>query len=290
MFSLDNLISGLSIGSILLLVALGLAIIYGTMGVINLAHGDFLMVGAYTTWFMQKNLHIGLLYTMPVVFIVGIIVGLIVERGIVQFLYKRPLDTILATWGVSILLEELVNIFAGSNLKYVNLPNMLSGDLVIFGVHFGEYRLLIIAVASALLLFTAYLFYKTDFGLKVRAVVRNPEIAEANGINSKLIYSATFAYGSGLAALAGALIAPIKSVSPTMGVHYVVDAFLVVVVGGVGSLFGLMVSSGIIGELESIIGYAIDSTTAKVLIFIAVIVIIRFKPAGLFSSKVRQPS
>jgi len=290
MFSFGTLLSGLSIGSILLLVALGLAIIYGTMGVINLAHGDFLMIGAYATWYLQKYWHMGLIATLPVVFIVGCIVGLVVEKTVVRYLYRRPLDTILATWGISILLEEAVNLGAGSNLKYVQLPGMLSGDWVLFGAHVGVYRILIIGIALALLIATSVLFFRTDFGLKVRAVVSNPETAEGHGVNSGLIYAATFAYGSGLAAFAGALVAPIKSVSPTMGIHYIVDAFLVVVVGGVGSLLGLFVSAGIIGEMESIIGFAIDDTTAKVIIFLAVIAIIRFRPQGLFVSKVRQPS
>lgn len=289
MFSLGTLLSGLSIGSILLLVALGLAIIYGTMGVINLAHGDFLMIGAYTTWYLQKYWHMGLIATIPIVFVIGCLVGLIVEKTVVRYLYKRPLDTILATWGISILLEEAVNLGAGSNLKYVQLPGALSGDWVVLGAHIGVYRVLIIAVALVLLLLTVFLFYGTNFGLKVRAVVSNPETAEAHGVNSGLIYAATFAYGSGLAAFAGALVAPIKSVSPTMGIHYIVDAFMVVVVGGVGSLLGLMVSSGVIGEMESVIGYAIDDTTAKVIIFLAVIAIIRYRPSGLFVSKVRQP-
>lgn len=288
MLSLDTMIAGLSIASILLLVALGLAIIYGTMGVINLAHGDFLMIGAYATWYLQRTWHIGLLPSIPIVFLVGGLLGLLLEKTIVQFLYKRPLDTILATWGISILLEESVNLTAGANSKYVQLPVLLSGHIAVAGVSIAMYRLMIICVSLLLLLLTVYIFNCTEFGLKIRAVVSNSEIAEAHGVNSKRIYALTFAYGSGLAALAGALIAPIKSVSPAMGVHYVVDAFIVVVVGGVGSLFGLVMSSALVGEMESILGYLLNDTTAKVLIFLAVIAVIRVRPSGLFASKVRE--
>lgn len=283
----DTLVAGLSIGAILLLVALGLGIIYGVMGVINLAHGDFVMIGAYTTWYLEKSLHMSFFTVLPAAFVVGALLGLVVERGIVQFLYARPLDTILATWGISIVLEEAVNLLAGSNLKYVQLPNSLGGSIDVLGVSVAPFRLFVLAVALTLLAFTVIVLYRTDFGMKVRAVMQNREVAEAYGIKAQTIYAVTFAYGSGVAALAGALVAPIKSVSPTMGIGYVVDAFITVVVGGVGSLTGLVVSSAIIGEAESIFGFLWNATLAKAVIFTAVIVLLRYRPRGLFGKALR---
>ncbi len=283
----DTLIAGLSIGAILLLVALGLGIIYGVMGVINLAHGDFVMVGAYTTWFLEKQLHLSFFSVLPAAFFVGAFLGVVVERGVVQFLYTRPLETILATWGISIVLQEAVNLMAGSNLKYVELPGSLHGSISLLGLSLPLFRLFVLGVAIALLGVTVIILYRTDFGLKVRAVMQNREVAEAFGTKAKTIYVVTFAYGSGMAALAGALVAPIKSVSPTMGTSYVVDAFITVVVGGVGSLLGLVVSSGLIGEAESVLGFVWNSTMAKAVIFLAVVVLLRFRPRGLFGRSLR---
>jgi urea transport system permease protein len=283
----DTLIAGLSIGAILLLVALGLGIIYGVMGVINLAHGDFVMIGAYTTWVLEKHLHISFFVALPAAFLVGAILGVLVERGVVQYLYTRPLETILATWGISIVLQEAVNLLAGSNLKYVELPASLHGSAIVFGLSLPLFRVFVLGIAVALLALTVFILYRTDFGLRVRAVMQNREIAEAFGTRAKMIYVVTFAYGSGIAALAGALVAPIKSVSPTMGTGYVVDAFITVVVGGVGSLVGLVVSSGIIGEAESIFGFIWNATLAKVLIFTAVVVLLRYRPSGLFGRTMR---
>lgn len=286
----DTLVSGLSIGAILLLVALGLGIIYGVMGVINLAHGDLVMVGAYTTWFLEKNLNLSFFAVLPAAFVVGAVLGVLIERGVVQFLYTRPLETILATWGISIVLEEAVNLLAGSNLKYVSLPSSLRGSLTVLGFSVPLFRLFMLAMAIALLVLTVVILYRTDFGLKVRAVMQNREIAEAFGIKANVIYMATFAYGSGMAALAGALVAPIKSVSPTMGVSYIVDAFITVVVGGVGSLVGLVVSSGLIGEAEAVLGFVWNATSAKVVIFLAVVVLLRYRPRGLFGKSMRYSS
>lgn len=285
---LPQIFTGLSIASILLLVALGLGIIYGTMGVINLAHGDFVMLGAYSSWFFQSQLGMGLLSSVVVSFFTVAAVGWVLERGVVRHLYKRPLDTILATWGIGLMLQQGIRLSAGSSLKYVKLPSYLATNLEIFGVVVPVYRLLIIAVAIALLVFTLYAMHRTEFGKRLRAVTQNKEIAQCYGINASQVYAWTFAYGAGLAGIAGALVAPLKSVSPDMGTSYVVDAFLVVVVGGVGSLVGLLVASGILGELQSWISFVLDSTLARAIVFLAVIVMIRFRPEGLFSQRVRR--
>lgn len=285
---LPQIFTGLSIASILLLVALGLGIIYGTMGVINLAHGAFVMVGAYASWYLQSYLDMGLLLSVVASFFVVAAVGWILERGIVQFLYKRPLDTILATWGIGIVLEQGIRLTAGPSLKYVKLPNSLAANFQFFGATVAIYRLLIIGVGLALLGLTLYLIYRTRFGKQLRAVTQNKEIAESYGINASQIYAWTFAYGAGLAGVAGALVAPLKSVSPAMGTPYVVDAFLVVVVGGVGSLTGLLVASGILGQLASWFAFVLNGTLASALIFLAVIAMIRFRPEGLFADRVRR--
>lgn len=285
---LPQIFTGLSIASILLLVALGLGIIYGTMGVINLAHGDFVMLGAYASWFLQSHLGMGLLSSVVASFFVVAAVGWALERGIVRHLYARPLDTILATWGIGIMLEQGIRLSAGSSLKYVKLPNSLAANFQVFGVTVGVYRLLIIAVALALLGFTLYLIRRTELGKRLRAVTQNKEISECYGINASQVYAWTFAYGAGLAGLAGALVAPLKSVSPSMGTPYVVDAFLVVVVGGVGSLYGLLVGSGILGELDSWISFVLNSTLARAIVFLAVVAMIRFRPEGLFTDRVRR--
>lgn len=285
---LPQIFTGLSIASILLLVALGLGIIYGTMGVINLAHGDFVMLGAYSSWLLQSHIGMDLLSSVVVSFFMVAAVGWVLERGIVRYLYARPLDTILATWGIGIMLEQGIRLSAGSSLKYVKLPDNLAANLEVFGVTLPVYRLLIIAVALALLGLTLYLIRRTEFGKRLRAVTQNKEIAESYGINASQVYAWTFAYGAGLAGLAGALVAPLKSVSPDMGTSYVVDAFLVVVVGGVGSLGGLLLGSGILGELDSWISFVLNSTLARAIVFLSVVAMIRFRPQGLFADRVRR--
>lgn len=285
---LSQLFAGLSMASILLLVALGLAIIYGAMGVINLAHGEFVMLGAYSTWLLQTQVGIGLLPSLALVFLLVAFAGFVVERGVVQFLYHRPLDTILATWGIGIILQQTVRLTAGADLRYVELPDVLGGSTVIFGINLSLYRLFILAFATALLLATWWLMHRTQFGVKLRAVTQNREMAECHGINSRRVYSLTFAYGAGLAGVAGALVAPIKSVSPDMGTYFVVDAFMVVVVGGVGSLFGTAVSAGLLGEATAGFAFLLNDTLARAIVFLGVVVLIRFRPRGLFSPRVRQ--
>lgn len=285
---LGQLFTGLSIGSILLLVALGLAIIYGSMGVINLAHGEFVMLGAYSTWLLQSALGLPFLVCLVLVFFMVAFAGWVVERGVVRFLYYRPLDTILATWGIGIILQQAVRLSAGAELRYVQTPEALAGSIDLFGIAIPSYRLFILAVTAGLLLLTWFLVRHTEFGMKLRAITQNREMASCYGINSARVFSLTFAFGSGLAGLAGALVAPIKSVAPDMGTNFVVDAFMVVVVGGVGSLLGTVVSSGILGGSTAGLAFLLNDTLAKALVFLAVVVLIRFRPQGLFVDRVRR--
>ena len=279
---------GLSIASILLIVALGLAIIYGTMGVINLAHGEFVMLGAYAVWFLQTYLGIGLIACLLLVFAFVGGVGWLVERLLIRHLYKRPLDTILATWGVGVILQQTIRLSVGPELRYVKMPDFLTSSVHFFGYEELAYRIFIFVLAVALVLITYFLFFRTEFGLRLRAVTQNPEIARCFGINAGRIYSLTFAYGAGLAGIAGALVSPLKSVSPDMGTPYVVDAFLVVVVGGVQSLLGTVASAYLIGQVSGVLAFISNDTMAKALVFFGVVVLIRLFPQGLFAMRVRR--
>lgn len=279
---------GLSIASILLLIALGLAIIYGTMGVINLAHGDFVMLGAYTVWFLQKEFGMNLITTLFFVFVFVGAVGWLVERSLVRFLYNRPLDTILATWGVGVILQQAIRLFAGAELRYVKMPDFLVNPVHIFGFEESAYRIFIFVLAVALLIVTYLLIYKTEFGMRMRAVMQNRDVSRSFGINTGRVYSLTFAYGAGLAGIAGALVSPLKSVAPDMGTNYVVDAFLVVVLGGVHSLLGTVASSYVIGQADAVLASWSDDTIAKAIVFFGIVVLIRLFPEGLFAMRVRR--
>ena len=286
-FLLQNLMTGLSIGSILLLIALGLAIIYGSMGVINMAHGEFVMLGAYGAWALNAIFGLGLLSSLVFVFLGVGLLGLLVERGVIRFLYRRPLDTILATWGIGVMLQQIVRLMAGGELRYVQMPELLSGTVNILGVTVSGYRVFVFLFVAALFCLTWYLMYRTSFGMRLRAVVQDRNMAMCFGINADRVYGLTFAYGAGLAGLAGALVAPLKSVSPEMGTGYVVDAFFVVVLGGVQSLFGTVASAFLLGEMSGSLAYLWNDTIAKALVLVAIVVLIRFRPQGLFVSKVR---
>jgi urea transport system permease protein len=286
-FVLEQLITGLSIGSILLIIALGLSIIYGSMGVINMAHGEFIMLGAYGAWAMNTFLGVGLLPSLIVIFFGVALLGALVERGIIRFLYRRTLDTILATWGIGVMLQQIVRLSAGGELRYVEMPASMSSTINILGVDVSAYRVFVIVMGGGLFALTWYLFNRTTFGMKLRAVVQDRSIASSFGIDAGRVYTLTFAYGAGLAGLAGALVAPLKSVSPEMGTTYVVDAFFVVVLGGVQSLIGTVASSLLLGQLSGAIAFWQNDTIAKALVLVAIVVLIRYRPQGLFVSKVR---
>ncbi|MHB1101408.1 MAG: urea ABC transporter permease subunit UrtB [Devosia sp.] len=286
-FFLQQLMTGLSIGSVLLLVALGLAIIYGSMGVINMAHGEFVMLGAYGAWAMNAFFGVGLLPSLVLIFFVVGALGFLVERGVIQFLYRRPLDTILATWGIGVMLQQIIRLAAGGELRYVEMPTEFAGTVDILGVQVPGYRVFVLLFVVALFAVTWLLMYRTSFGMRLRAVIQDRTTATCFGINAGRVYSITFAYGAGLAGLAGALVAPLKSVSPEMGTSYVIDAFFVVVLGGVESLFGTVASATLLGELNGVLAYFWNDTIAKALVLVAIVVLIRFRPRGLFASRIR---
>jgi urea transport system permease protein len=296
---LDVIFIGLSIGSILLLVALGLAITYGAMGVINMAHGEMVMLGAYTTVLAGIWLHLGLLWSLPMAFIVSALAGLAIERVLVRRLYGRLFDTLLATWGVAILLQQAVRLDfglsffgiqirgLGPGLQNVTVPAWLTGAAQIGPEQINAYRLFIIFITAVLTVLTWFLMFRTDFGVQLRAIMRNPRMAAACGIDVQRINALAFAYGSGIAGVAGVMMAGFKTVFPDMGSSLVVDGFLVVVVGGVGSLLGSVLSAGLLGQVNGTVAAVTNDVLARAVVFGVVILILILKPSGLFSFKGR---
>jgi urea transport system permease protein len=288
----NQLLNGIGIVGILLLTGLGLAITFGVMRIINLAHGEFIMLGAYTTFLMQKNFKMDLLMTIPFAFIVTAIIGAIVELTIIRKLYGRPLETLLATWGLSIVLQGVVKLIFTAQLKYVKAPALIKGNLTLYqgdggAIQISLYRLFIVAVAIGLLALTAYLLYQTPLGRQVRAVTQNRDMAKCLGVNTSLVDMVTFAYGCGLAGVAGAVISSLKSVAPPMGQDYLVDAWMTVVTGGVDKLIGVLAGAFLIGESNAAIAFLLNDPTARVLVLAAVIVLIRYRPEGLFTVQKR---
>jgi urea transport system permease protein len=279
----NALILGLSIASIFFVAALGLTIIYGTAGVINMAHGEFIMLGAYTVYAMQTFFGVPYFLCIPAAFIVVGAIGFVIEKSLIRYLYDRPLDTLLATWGVSLVLIQGTRLIFGSDPKFVRIPSFLSSNIEIGSLSLGVFRIFIILMALALAAGVWFVFYKTDFGIKIRAVTQNREMAASFGINSGQIYSFTFALGAGLAGVAGALFGALNIVLPTMGMGYVVEAFLTVVTGG-GALVGSAIASLAIGELQSIFALITNSTFAQFMIFVLIVVFLRFRPQGLISA------
>ena len=296
---LDILFIGLSLGSILLLVALGLAITYGAMGVINMSHGELVMIGAYTAVLSGIWLDLGLFAALPLGFLSAAAIGWAIERVVVRRLYGRLLDTLLATWGIAILLQQAVRLEfglsffgihiqgLGSGLQNVAVPQILQTTITIAGSSINAYRVFIVAVTLVLTLLTWAIMYRTRIGMQVRAIIRNPRMAAASGIDVARVNALTFAFGSGLAGVAGVMMSGFKTVFPDMGSSMVVDGFLVVVAGGVGSLLGSVLSAGMLGEINAVAAAVTNDILARAIVFGVVILIIIVKPAGLFSFKGR---
>lgn len=291
---LNQLLNGIGIVGILLLTGMGLAITFGVMRIINLAHGEFIMLGAYVTFVMQSMFQMDLLLTIPFAFIVTAAIGAIVELTIIRRLYGRPLETLLATWGLGIVLQGVVKLIFTAQLKYVKAPAYLSGSVTLISddsgaplVAISYYRLLIVVVALALLGITMFLFYGTSWGRQIRAVTQNRDMSKCLGVNTQLVDMGTFAYGCGLAGIAGAVISALKTVAPPMGQDYLVDAWMVVVTGGVDRLVGILAGSFLIGESNAVIAFLLNDPTARVIVLAAVIVLIRYRPEGLFTVQKR---
>lgn len=289
--------TGLSLFTILTLMALGLAIVFGLMGVINMAHGELMAMGAYTTYFTSMFFAKFLPGLFGIYFLVGIALAFIVtfafgwalERGLIRFLYKRPLDTMLATWGLSLILQQLFRQFI--NAKEVEVPTVswLQGAWsVTEGIALPLSRIFIIGLAVVTAV-TVYLFlFRTRWGLRIRAVTQNRAMAGAAGINTERVDAFTFALGCGLAGIAGSSFTMLASTGPTTGQAYIVDTFIVVVFGGVESLLGTIASAFMIGQMQSWFEYSMSGSMARASILLLVIVVLYFRPNGLFASKVRR--
>ncbi|MBO4273495.1 urea ABC transporter permease subunit UrtB [Microbispora triticiradicis] len=272
---LNQLPIGLSIGAVLLLIALGLTFTFGQMGVINMAHGEFIMAGAYTAYLLQG---VGFLVALPAAFVVAGLMGLALERTLIRRFYGRPLDTLLLTWGVSLMLQQLArDLFGAPNVQVVS-PAWLRGGLGILPYN----RLFIMALAVLSVLAIWAYMHKTGQGRRMRAVMQNRRLAATSGIDTGRVDQRTFFIGSGLAGVAGVALTLIGPVGPTLGTYYIVDAFLVVVAGGLGQLRGAVLAAIGLGLLNSYAEFWSDASLAKVIVFVAIIGFLQIRPQGLF--------
>lgn len=289
--------SGISLGSILLLVALGLAITYGLMGVINMAHGELMMIGAYATYVVQglfqKYLPGAfdwyLLAAVPVAFAASALMGAVLERGVIRFLYGRPLETLLATWGISLMLMQLVRSIFGAQNVGVENPSWMSGGVVLAGnLQLPWNRIVIIGFAFAVLFGMALMISRTRLGLFVRGVTQNRPIASCMGVNTARVDTYAFALGSGIAGLAGCALSQVGNVGPDLGQAYIVDSFMVVVLGGVGQLAGTVYAALGLGVLNKFIEGWAGAVLAKIAVLVLIVVFIQKRPQGLFAVKGRS--
>jgi urea transport system permease protein len=284
---------GLSMGSVLLLAAIGLAITFGVMKVINMAHGELIMIGAYTTYTIQQlmpNLiKYSIIIAVPAAFIVSGLVGILIERLVIRHLYGRPLETLLATFGVSLVLQQIVRTIYSPLNQEVKTPSWMSGALEVNQALSLTYNRLYIVVFALMVFFAIlYVMKKTSLGLKVRAVSQNRPIARAMGIKSSFIDAATFGIGSGIAGVAGVALSQLTNVGPNLGQAYIVDSFMVVVFGGVGNLWGTLIAAFTLGEINKFIEPLAGAVLAKVIILVFIILFIQKRPRGLFPQKGRD--
>jgi len=285
--AIQQLFFGLSLGSVLVLVAIGLAITFGVMGVINMAHGELMMIGAYTTYVVQVMMpgHVGIsiLIAIPAAFIVSGGTGILIERTIIRFLYGRPLETLLATFGVSLFLQQLVrSIFSALN-RSVETPQWMSGTLQLNEALGITYNRLYIVIFT-LLVFGALLLVlkRTRLGLDIRAVSQNRTMARAMGVRSEWVDAMTFGLGSGIAGMAGVALSQLTNVGPNLGQSYIIDSFMVVVFGGVGNLWGALIGGMSMGIINNLLEPYAGAVLAKILVLVALILFIQIRPRGLF--------
>lgn len=288
--------NGISLFTILLLMAIGLAIVFGLMGVINMAHGELMAMGAYTTYLTAAAfekvapqwMNVYLFMAIPLAFLVTFAFGYALERGFIRFFYNRPLDTLLATWGLSLILQQTYRSVFGAQEVSVPLPSWLSGAWEpIAGIQLPLTRLFIIGLTAVVSVGVYLLLSRTRWGLRVRAVMQNRAMSGAVGINTKQVDALTFALGSGLAGIAGCVFTMIGSTNPGTGQLYVVDSFIVVVFGGVQSLIGTALSAFAIAQSQTTLEYLMSGSMARVTILLLVILVLYFRPNGLFATKSR---
>ncbi|MDR0762791.1 MAG: urea ABC transporter permease subunit UrtB, partial [Campylobacteraceae bacterium] len=290
---LETLYFGLSAGSILLLAAMGLAITFGVMKVINMAHGELIMLGAYTTYTIQQIMpnfiEYSVIIAIPIAFLVSALVGILIERLVLRHLYARPLEALLATFGISLILQQLVRTIYSPLNKEVKTPEWMSGSFEINNLLSLTYnRFYIIIFTLLVFAFALFVLKKTSLGLKVRAVSQNRSMAQAMGVRTSFVDALTFGIGAGIAGVAGVALSQLTNVGPNLGQAYIVDSFMVVVFGGVGNLWGTLIGAFTLGEINKIIEPLSGAVLAKVIILTAVILFIQKHPRGLFPQKGRD--
>jgi urea transport system permease protein len=295
--TVETLFQGASLGSILLLMALGLAVVFGLMGVINMAHGELMALGAYATFVVQNWFRAAwpayfdtyFLVALPVSFLVAAAVGLVLERGVIRLLYGRPLETLLLTWGASLIIQQGLRLWFGAANVDVSSPSWLSGGVpVMVGLTLPYNRVFIIGLAAVSVAAMYWLLFRTSAGLRIRAVTQNRAMSSCLGVRAGVVDATTFAFGAGLAGLAGCALTQIGNVGPSLGQNYIVDSFMVVVTGGVGKLAGTILASAGLGGLTKGIEPALGAVFGKVAILVGVILFLQRRPAGLFATRGRN--
>ncbi len=291
----QNVWYGISLGSVLLLAAIGLAITFGVMGVINMAHGEMVMLGAYTTFVVQELIRANapwmfdssLFIAIPLAFLVAGAVGIAIERGVIRFLYGRPLETLLATWGISLILQQAVRTIFGPTNRQVGTPSWMSGSFEIGLVQITYNRLAIVIFCLVVFFLLMAVLKRTPLGLQMRAVTQNRPMASAMGIRTPWVDALTFGLGSGIAGMAGVALSQIDNVSPNLGQSYIIDSFMVVVFGGVGNLWGTLVGAFTLGIANKFLEPYAGAVLAKILVLVFIILFIQKRPRGLFALRGR---
>lgn len=282
---LPQLINGIFASAVVLICALGMVVIFGNMNVVNLAHGEFIMVGSYITWAVTKSLHLPFVVAIITSFLVTGLIGILVEKMVMKKFYARFEETLLATYAISIILSQTIKILFSSMKKMVDIP--VKGSVTLATITFPAYNFVIVGIAAITVILVSLLFYKTKFGKQIRAIKQNRQMTECLGVDTRKIDTFSFGLGCGLAGLAGGVIAPIKVVSPNMGAAYLMDSFSTVVVGGIDSLLGTTFSSILLSESTSILSGYMSEIIAQIIVLVGIILIIRFRPQGLFAKERR---
>jgi len=280
--TLNAVLEVLFFGAVIVLVVLGLGIIAGMMGIFNFAHGEFVLLGAYSTYLVY-SLGLPVWLGMLVAPLVVAAIGLVLERLIIRRFYAIPIVAMLATYALGLVIREGVRGLIGG--LYISIPEPLMGSLSITGVHLSRWRLAIVVITGVVMVASYLLLSRTSFGLRVRAALENPSLARVSGISTNAIYAATFTFGAALAGLAGALVVPIFSLFADLGIRFLIQGFLAIMLGGVGSFEGSVVGAGVVGVLSAALPWVLTPVLADVLVFVIAIVFVKFRPGGLMVAR-----
>jgi len=280
--TLNAVLEVLFFGAVIVLVVLGLGIIAGMMGIFNFAHGEFVLLGAYSTYLVY-SLGLPVWLGMLVAPLVVAAIGLVLERLIIRRFYAIPIVAMLATYALGLVIREGVRGLIGG--LYISIPEPLMGSLSIAGVHLSRWRLAIVVITGVVMVASYLLLSRTSFGLRVRAALENPSLARVSGISTNAIYAATFTFGAALAGLAGALVVPIFSLFADLGIRFLIQGFLAIMLGGVGSFEGSVVGAGVVGVLSAALPWVLTPVLADVLVFVIAIVFVKFRPGGLMVAR-----